>query len=199
MRNRPSINLDDGDSSPGIGREDTLTLMTARSMKSGRLTHRSSTWKSGQSVVSREDKRKVLVKDFLETNGFMHVNEAKRSWGMTSYPLHAAVHQKNAAVVKALLQLGARPDVKYRGQTPEEYAQRKNQPLDCQGGFCTCGLNSFADQSEVDESRWRPQEVKDENVFLQTPRFSWRDPEIVKQHDGLQLEKSDAFLQEEDS
>lgn len=124
---RPSINLDDGDSSPGIGREDTLTLMTARSMKSGRLTHRSSTWKSGQSVVSREDKRKVLVKDFLETNGFMHVNEAKRSWGMTSYPLHAAVHQKNAAVVKALLQLGARPDVKYRGQTPEEYAQRKNQ------------------------------------------------------------------------
>lgn len=28
---------------------------------------------------------------------------------------------------QALLQLGARPDVKYRGQTPEEYAQRKNQ------------------------------------------------------------------------
>ena len=28
---------------------------------------------------------------------------------------------------QALLQLGARPDMKYRGQSPEEYAQRKQR------------------------------------------------------------------------
>lgn len=71
-------------------------------------------------------------------------------------------------------------------------------------GFCTCGLNSalpISDQSEVEENKFSAPEVKDENVFLQTPQFSWRDPEIVKQHDGQQMEdrQSDAFLQEEGS
>ena len=67
-----------------------------------------------------------MVKAFLESNGFMHVNEAKSWWGKTCYPLHVAVHQKKPAIVKALLLLGARRDVKYRGYTPEEYAQHKH-------------------------------------------------------------------------
>ena len=32
---------------------------------------------------------------------------------------------------KALLLLGARPDVKYRGYTPEEYAKRKHRRWGC--------------------------------------------------------------------
>eukprot|EP00913_Durusdinium_trenchii_P008300 g7797.t1 len=77
--------------------------------------------------MSRLDQRKALVRSFLQANDFLHVNEGKRYWGHTCYPLHVAVHQKNAAVIKALLLLGARSDLKYRGYTPEEYAQRKHR------------------------------------------------------------------------
>ena len=67
----------------------------------------------------------MIVMNFLDANGFMHINEAKTSWGRTSYPLHVAVRQKKAAVVRALLLLGAWREVKSRrGETPEELAVR---------------------------------------------------------------------------
>eukprot|EP00439_Symbiodinium_sp_Y106_P039159 s1681_g4.t1 len=69
--------------------------------------------------------RKLLAKSFLEVNGFMHVNEAKHSWGRTRYPLHVAVQQKKPAIVRALLRLGARPTCKTnRGLTPQALATR---------------------------------------------------------------------------
>ncbi|CAJ1426197.1 unnamed protein product, partial [Effrenium voratum] len=86
-----------------------------------------------KSLAMREHQRKMLVMAFLDANGFMHINEAKTSWGRTCYPLHVAVRQNKPAVVKALLSLGAWRNVKSRrGQTPEELAHR------CQhrwGGF----------------------------------------------------------------
>lgn len=77
-------------------------------------------------MVTKAEQRKIIVRSFLESNGFMHVNEAKSRWGKACYPLHAAVRLKKSSMVKALLQLGARRDVKYRGYTPEEYAQQKH-------------------------------------------------------------------------
>mmetsp|Transcript_38209 Transcript_38209/g.68323 ORF Transcript_38209/g.68323 Transcript_38209/m.68323 type:complete len:157 (+) Transcript_38209:59-529(+) len=82
---------------------------------------RRATWQSS----TREYKCKMLVKAFLQANGFLHVNEAKHSWGRTRYPLHVAVLQNKPAVVKALLLLGARRKVQTRrGFLPEDLARR---------------------------------------------------------------------------
>ena len=101
--------------------------------------------------ATRDYKLKMMVKSFLQANGFMHINEARHSWGRTrtltkilqqqvsgrcvllhvvpvfaaGYPLHLAASQNKPAVVKALLLLGARPNVKTRrGLTPEDLAKR---------------------------------------------------------------------------
>ncbi|CAE7658240.1 unnamed protein product [Symbiodinium pilosum] len=75
--------------------------------------------------VSRDFQRKLVVKSFLDANGYMHVNEAKHSWGRTRYPLHMAVQQKKPAIVRALIRLGARLNSQTnRGLTPEALAQR---------------------------------------------------------------------------
>eukprot|EP00435_Cladocopium_sp_Y103_P055119 s204_g18.t1 len=118
---RPSLCVSDFEDSPGIGSQST---------RDSRAGDRFSSWKSrseaGSVVVTKAEQRKIFVRSFLESNGFMHVNEAKSRWGKTCYPLHTAVRLKKSSVVKALLQLGARRDVKYRGFTPEEYAQKKH-------------------------------------------------------------------------
>ncbi|CAE6926999.1 ANK2 [Symbiodinium microadriaticum] len=77
------------------------------------------------SNTSRDYKLKMMVKAFLESNGFLHVNEPQHSWGRTRYPLHVAVSQNKPAIVKALLLLGAWRNVKTRrGLTPEDLARR---------------------------------------------------------------------------
>ncbi|CAE7810781.1 ANK2 [Symbiodinium sp. CCMP2592] len=77
------------------------------------------------SNTSRDYKLKMMVKTFLESNGFMHINEAQHVWGRTRYPLHVAVSQNKPAIVKALVLLGARRNVKTRrGLTPEDLARR---------------------------------------------------------------------------
>mmetsp|Transcript_37029 Transcript_37029/g.85588 ORF Transcript_37029/g.85588 Transcript_37029/m.85588 type:complete len:165 (+) Transcript_37029:71-565(+) len=82
---------------------------------------RRATWHS----ATRDYKCKMLVKAFLQANGFLHVNEAKHSWGRTRYPLHVAVLQNKPTVVKALLLLGARRKVQTRrGFSPEDLARR---------------------------------------------------------------------------
>ena len=102
------------------------------------------------------DQRKRLVRTFLEENDFLHVNEGKRSWGQTCaspnfkrlvklllsrlsfargcVPEEDGRHQGtrkanrfNRGPQQALLMLGARCDLKYRGKTPEEYAQHKHR------------------------------------------------------------------------
>ncbi|CAK9088921.1 unnamed protein product [Durusdinium trenchii] len=118
----------------GHGDESVSTGVSSHSLPN-HMTESLSTRASRQSrsstkticSMSRLDQRKALVRSFLQANDFLHVNEGKRYWGHTCYPLHVAVHQKNAAVIKALLLLGARSDLKYRGYTPEEYAQRKHR------------------------------------------------------------------------
>mmetsp|Transcript_38210 Transcript_38210/g.68325 ORF Transcript_38210/g.68325 Transcript_38210/m.68325 type:complete len:158 (+) Transcript_38210:59-532(+) len=88
---------------------------------SDRSYSRPATWHS----PTRDYKCKMLVKAFLQANGFLHVNEAKHSWGRTRYPLHVAVLQNKPAVVKALLLLGARRKVQTRrGFLPEDLARR---------------------------------------------------------------------------
>mmetsp|Transcript_99107 Transcript_99107/g.137668 ORF Transcript_99107/g.137668 Transcript_99107/m.137668 type:complete len:182 (+) Transcript_99107:106-651(+) len=75
--------------------------------------------------ATRDYKLKMMAKTFLQANGFMHINEAQHSWGRTRYPLHVAVSQNKPAIVKALLLLGARRNVKTRrGLTPEDLARR---------------------------------------------------------------------------
>mmetsp|Transcript_37030 Transcript_37030/g.85592 ORF Transcript_37030/g.85592 Transcript_37030/m.85592 type:complete len:169 (+) Transcript_37030:58-564(+) len=87
----------------------------------GSHPRRAATWQSS----TRDYKRKMLVKAFLQANGFLHVNEAKHSWGRTRYPLHVAVLQNKPTVVKALLLLGARRKVQTRrGFSPEDLARR---------------------------------------------------------------------------
>ncbi|CAJ1402108.1 unnamed protein product [Effrenium voratum] len=112
-------------SDPVLCRADSFASTRASTTTSGRG--------SLKSLAMREHQRKMLVMAFLDANGFMHINEAKTSWGRTCYPLHVAVRQNKPAVVKALLSLGAWRNVKSRrGQTPEELAHR------CQhrwGGF----------------------------------------------------------------
>ncbi|CAJ1333386.1 unnamed protein product [Effrenium voratum] len=112
-------------SDPVLCRADSFASTRASTTTSGRG--------SVKSLAMREHQRKMLVMAFLDANGFMHINEAKTSWGRTCYPLHVAVRQNKPAVVKALLSLGAWRNVKSRrGQTPEELAHR------CQhrwGGF----------------------------------------------------------------
>mmetsp|Transcript_2447 Transcript_2447/g.4182 ORF Transcript_2447/g.4182 Transcript_2447/m.4182 type:complete len:174 (-) Transcript_2447:100-621(-) len=74
---------------------------------------------------TRDYKRKMMVKAFLQANGFLHVNEPQHSWGRTRYPLHVAASQNKPAIVQALLQLGARPNVQTRrGLTPEDLARK---------------------------------------------------------------------------
>mmetsp|Transcript_77698 Transcript_77698/g.171637 ORF Transcript_77698/g.171637 Transcript_77698/m.171637 type:complete len:198 (+) Transcript_77698:74-667(+) len=103
-------------SDPVISRADSFA--STRASTGTNLSH-------GKSMVLRETQRKMIVMNFLDANGFMHINEAKTSWGRTSYPLHEAVRQKKAAVVRALLLLGAWREVKSRrGETPEELAVR---------------------------------------------------------------------------
>lgn len=69
--------------------------------------------------------------------------------------------------------------------------------FNCQGGFCTCSIGGPAyaagalDTSEIDD-RWLPPEVKEDNLFMPSPRLTSRDPEAVKG----QPEQSPAFLQE---
>ncbi|CAK9094859.1 unnamed protein product [Durusdinium trenchii] len=103
-------------SDPVISRADSFASTRASTGTS--LSH-------GKSIALRENQRKMMVMNFLDANGFMHINEAKTSWFCTSYPLHVAVRQKKAAVVRALLLLGAWRDAKSRrGETPEELAVR---------------------------------------------------------------------------
>mmetsp|Transcript_73080 Transcript_73080/g.116240 ORF Transcript_73080/g.116240 Transcript_73080/m.116240 type:complete len:197 (-) Transcript_73080:137-727(-) len=103
-------------SDPVISRADSFA--STRASTGTNLSH-------GKSMVLRETQRKMIVMNFLDANGFMHINEAKTSWGRTSYPLHVAVRQKKAAVVRALLLLGAWREAKSRrGETPEELAVR---------------------------------------------------------------------------
>mmetsp|Transcript_4099 Transcript_4099/g.9571 ORF Transcript_4099/g.9571 Transcript_4099/m.9571 type:complete len:153 (+) Transcript_4099:45-503(+) len=74
---------------------------------------------------SAELKSRTLVMTFLKAHGFLHVNDSKTRFGRKRYPLHVAASQNKPAVVKALLQLGARPNVKTRrGLTPEDFAKR---------------------------------------------------------------------------
>eukprot|EP00490_Sorites_sp_Unknown_P019386 CAMPEP_0114670186 /NCGR_PEP_ID=MMETSP0191-20121206/39196_1 /TAXON_ID=126664 /ORGANISM="Sorites sp." /LENGTH=178 /DNA_ID=CAMNT_0001927357 /DNA_START=30 /DNA_END=566 /DNA_ORIENTATION=+ len=143
---RPSITVPDEDSVLGreSTRDSTGDLLTLRS--TGRIsTLRSS--RNGDRMVSmsRKDQRKMLVRSFLESNGFMHVNEGKSWWGKTCFPLHVAVKQRKATMVKALLLLGARRDVKYRGYTPEEYAQKQHHRW---GGYEDI-LKAFQETSKV--------------------------------------------------
>mmetsp|Transcript_2794 Transcript_2794/g.5765 ORF Transcript_2794/g.5765 Transcript_2794/m.5765 type:complete len:187 (+) Transcript_2794:58-618(+) len=119
----------------GHGEESVSTALSSHSLPN-QMTESVSTLTSrpsrraattGVSSASRMDQHKRLVRVFLQTNDYLHVNEGKQSWGYTCYPLHTAVRQKKPAVVKALLLLGARRDLKYRGYTPEEYAERRQR------------------------------------------------------------------------
>eukprot|EP00930_Biecheleria_cincta_P089380 TRINITY_DN78678_c0_g1_i1.p1 TRINITY_DN78678_c0_g1~~TRINITY_DN78678_c0_g1_i1.p1 ORF type:complete len:238 (-),score=32.14 TRINITY_DN78678_c0_g1_i1:151-768(-) len=77
--------------------------------------------------TSSDFQRRMMVKVFLDQHGFMHINEAKHSWGRTYYPLHVAVRQNNLPVVQALLQMGASTQcASTRGYTPEDIAKRRN-------------------------------------------------------------------------
>ncbi|CAE7895222.1 unnamed protein product, partial [Symbiodinium necroappetens] len=106
--NTSSTSASTGSAIPDTARS-TTSLFTSRTTKS----------------IPRDLQRKLLAKSFLEVNGFMHVNEAKHSWGRTRYPLHVAVQQKKPAIVRALLRLGARPTCKTnRGLTPQALAMR---------------------------------------------------------------------------
>ncbi|CAJ1402109.1 unnamed protein product [Effrenium voratum] len=113
------------DLSPDAGDAESSSVSTSATARS---MGRSSSVNSKLSEADPDAQRKKLVKAFLDSNGFMHVNESKSSWTRTCYPLHTAVRQNKPAIVKALLLLGARADLKSRGLTPEEYAlQRQNK------------------------------------------------------------------------
>eukprot|EP00435_Cladocopium_sp_Y103_P065372 s167_g27.t1 len=132
-------------SDPVISRADSFA--STRASTGTNLSH-------GKSMVLRETQRKMIVMNFLDANGFMHINEAKTSWGRTSYPLHVAVRQKKAAVVRALLLLGAWREVKSRrGETPEELAAR------CQsrwGGYDEI-LRAFEEDTRRKQEKVQPQ------------------------------------------
>lgn len=65
------------------------------------------------------------IRTFLETNGFEGVNIKRRKLLKTFYPLHVAVKQRDADLVRFLLQAGADPSKKNSsGETPFVLAQK---------------------------------------------------------------------------
>jgi len=74
----------------------------------------------------REDAEKVAA--FLRAKGFSGVTTGRRKMLKTSYPLHAAVADKDAEMVALLLQAGADPAQKNSsGATPEQQALKLNK------------------------------------------------------------------------
>merc|ERR1712228_398771 len=68
------------------------------------------------------------VQTFLKTNGFKGVTEKRTKMCSSSYPLHTAVAQNSADMVKDLLRCGA--DAKQKnsaGQTPFAMAEKCNK------------------------------------------------------------------------
>lgn len=71
--------------------------------------------------------QKRWVKEFLELNGFFNVNSERRSMGRIAYPIHVAVKEKNASMVRMLLAEGADPNrTTTRGYTAEDIAKSRN-------------------------------------------------------------------------
>jgi len=71
--------------------------------------------------------------------------------------------------------------------------------FDCQS-FCTCGSNSTAstmDPSEIDE-KCLPPEVREDNIFMTTPRLSWREENKEKELCDLHLSETQTFLPEKE-
>lgn len=75
-----------------------------------------------------EDESKELLKAFLAKHGFADAHARKRRFLRSTYPLHMAAHEGNAAVVLALLAEGAQKEQKNSiGMTAEEVARRANK------------------------------------------------------------------------
>eukprot|EP00440_Ansanella_granifera_P067668 gb/GFBE01073406.1/.p1 GENE.gb/GFBE01073406.1/~~gb/GFBE01073406.1/.p1 ORF type:complete len:237 (+),score=28.77 gb/GFBE01073406.1/:1-711(+) len=103
-------------------------LASSSSSSSAGVLSSSSSGIRSHRVKTADYRQRMMVKVFLDNNGYMHVNEARHFWGRTAYPLHTAVRQNNPAVVQALLQMGANRGAKTtRGFTPEELARQKNK------------------------------------------------------------------------
>merc|ERR1719387_3089974 len=74
----------------------------------------------------RQDAEKVAA--FLRAKGFNGVTTGRRKMLKTSYPLHAAVADKDAEMIALLLQAGADPAQKNSsGVTPEQQAVKLNK------------------------------------------------------------------------
>jgi len=68
------------------------------------------------------------VREFLAAHGFRKVTSYRRRAPRVGRPLHAAVMQRDADMVRLLLRCGADPSKKnLLGQTAEQLAQRKNR------------------------------------------------------------------------
>merc|ERR1712048_929461 len=74
----------------------------------------------------REDR--AAVDTFLKDNGFKSITAKRKKLCSTTYPLHVAVSQNSADMVRLLLRCGADPFQKNSsGYTPQQVAQKCNK------------------------------------------------------------------------
>merc|ERR1712224_1138660 len=89
-----------------------------------------STRSSSCNVQERREAQEK-VRRFLAQHGFTGVGEKKRRMLKTTYPLHYAVKQKDAEMVRLLLRFGADPRQRdSRGRTAHEHAQALELSVD---------------------------------------------------------------------
>merc|ERR1712019_179239 len=86
-------------------------------------------WRAAQQAL-KERARRVRhdrVQAFLQTNGFTGINNMKGWFLNRYYPLHAAVEQCDAEMVRLLLECKASRKCKdAKGRTPRQLAKHRN-------------------------------------------------------------------------
>jgi len=71
-----------------------------------------------------------IVKEFLRDNGYDHVNFKRTKGFMYKFPLHTAVKQRKAEMVRRLLRCGADPALtNSAGKTPRHVAEAMTRPF----------------------------------------------------------------------